>query len=90
LKPHAVLIQTSRGGVVDEQALYEALQQAPDRRAVLDVREQEPPPADDPLRNLPQVLLTPHIAGLTEESVQRVASAVLRGVDQVLRNHPGR
>ncbi|MCL6637591.1 MAG: hydroxyacid dehydrogenase [Alicyclobacillus sp.] len=89
LKPQAVLIQTARGGVVDEQALYEALRQAPDRRAVLDVREQEPPPADDPLRNLPQVLLTPHIAGLTEESVQRVARAVLCGIDRVLRSSPG-
>lgn len=85
MKETAVLINTSRGAIVDETALLAALQQHPRRFAVLDVREQEPPGDDDQLARLPGVLLTPHIAGITRESSERVANLVLGDIDRVLR-----
>jgi D-3-phosphoglycerate dehydrogenase len=85
MKESAVLINTARGGIVDEAALLQSLVQRPRRFAILDVREQEPPGAQDPFTTLDNVLLTPHIAGITQESSQRVADMVLGDVDRVLR-----
>lgn len=85
MKPAAVLINTARGGLIDEQALAGWLAQSRDRFAILDVREVEPPPPGDPLATLPNVLLTPHIAGVTHESTRRVAEFVLDQVDRALR-----
>ena len=82
MRPDAWLINTARGGVVDETALHAALVAGQPAGAVLDVRAQEPPPAGDPLAALPNVILTPHIAGLSAESGVRTARAV---VDDVLR-----
>ncbi|MCH2374417.1 MAG: C-terminal binding protein [Planctomycetes bacterium] len=62
MKPTGVLINTSRGPVVDELALYEALKQQQIAGAGLDVLEEEPPPKDNPLFGLKNVVLTPHIA----------------------------
>jgi len=80
MKRTAVLINTSRGAVVDEQALYEAL--AADRLAgaYIDVLEEEPPATDHPLRRLPNCWITPHIAGLTEEAQELTAEIVTRAV----------
>jgi glyoxylate reductase len=75
MKPSAVLVNTSRGPVVDEEALYEALR---DRRiwaAGLDVFEQEPLPPDSPLRTLDNVLLLPHIGSASIRT--RTAMAIL-------------
>lgn len=91
MKPEAVLINTARGAVVDEEALQRDLREHPRRFAILDVREQEPPTVDDLLKGLENVLLTPHVAGITEESSERVAEFVLSEVDLVLRGgraHP--
>ncbi|MCL6444398.1 MAG: hydroxyacid dehydrogenase, partial [Alicyclobacillus sp.] len=85
MKPTSVLINTSRGGILDEQALTEILQRQPERFAALDVREVEPPPPDDQLSRLPNVLLTPHIAGITHDSIRRVAEFVLTEVDEALQ-----
>lgn len=85
VKPWAYLINSARGQVLDEQALAEALR---DRRlagAALDVRDPEPPGEEDPLAGLPNVLLTPHIAGVTEESMVRVSLHVAEDVLRVLR-----
>ena len=76
LKPQAVLINTSRGGIVDESALIAALEQGRLRGAALDVFEDEPVKARNPLTVLPNLILTPHIAGLTEEANQRVSELV--------------
>jgi phosphoglycerate dehydrogenase-like enzyme len=63
LKPHATFINTARGAVVDEPGLIEVLQQRPDLMALLDVTDPEPPAPGAPLYTLPNVFLTPHIAG---------------------------
>lgn len=68
MKKGSVLINTARGGLVDEQALYEALQSGHLRGAGLDVFEEEPLPLDSPLLSLPNVLLSGHVAGLDNES----------------------
>lgn len=88
MKPGAWLIDTARGGVVDEAALYEALREGHLGGAVLDVREQEPPPAGDPLARLPNVIPTPHVAGLTQESLGKTAFQVAGDVLRVLRGLP--
>jgi D-3-phosphoglycerate dehydrogenase len=84
MKASAYLINTSRGGVVDEVALASALATGRLRGAALDVRDQEPPGATDPLRALDSVITTPHIAGLTEEAGYRTALTVAEDVLRVL------
>lgn len=85
MRPGAWIINTSRGGIVDEAALAAALRAGRPAGAVLDVREQEPPGADDPLAALPNAILTPHVAGLTEEAGRRTAEMVVADVGRVLR-----
>ncbi|MDI3270006.1 MAG: hydroxyacid dehydrogenase [Bacillota bacterium] len=86
MKRGAVLINTARGGLVDEEALRVALAQGHLGGAVLDVRAKEPPLFPDPLASFPQVLLTPHLAGHTKESLERVAEAA---VDWLLTRSAG-
>ena len=69
MKPTAVLVNCSRGKVLDEHALYEALAARRIRAAGLDVFEQDPVPSDNPLLALDNVLATPHIAGATADQV---------------------
>lgn len=80
MRPGAVLINTSRGGIVDETALAVALRGGQLGGAALDVFEQEPLPAGGPLAGAPNLILTPHIAGLTREANTRVSDMVAAGV----------
>lgn len=83
MKPSAFFINTSRGEVVDEAALLDALRTGRIAGAALDVRETEPPVIGD-LEKLPNVLLMPHIAALTHEAQARVTRAICEDVTRVL------
>lgn len=88
MKETSLLINTSRGAVVDEGALYAALRDGRIGGALLDVRAQEPPAGASPLHSLPNVLLTPHIASWTHESLRRVIGTVAADVGRVLSGEP--
>lgn len=88
MKKGAYVINTARGGIVDEKALLEALQSGHIAAAALDVWEVEPPDPQDPLLNHPNFIGTPHYAGTTEESLQRVGIAAVEEVLRVLRGEP--
>lgn len=85
MRADSVLINTARGGIIDEGALAAVLVKQPTRYAYLDVRAAEPPGADDALRELDNVSLTPHIAGITVESSHDVAAFVLTQVMEKLQ-----
>jgi len=87
MKKSAYVINTARGGIVDEKALYEALLSGQIAGAALDVWELEPPDPADPLLNHPNVLATPHYAGTTEESLYRCGMTV---VEEVLTTLQGK
>jgi (S)-sulfolactate dehydrogenase len=80
----AVLVNTARGGVVDEAALAEALRSGRLAGAAIDVFEQEPLPAGSVLAGIPNLVLTPHIAGVARESNQRVSALIAERVGEVL------
>lgn len=83
MKPSAFLINTSRGAVVDEPALIEALEKGTIAGAALDVTAVEPLPADSKLRSLQNVLLSPHSAGASEWAIESMAARVIANVLEV-------
>ncbi len=85
MKPTALLVNSSRGALVDEEALCAALLAGRLRGAVLDVLETEPLPAGSRLDGVPNLILTPHISGVTEEANKRVSAMVVRAVQRALR-----
>jgi D-3-phosphoglycerate dehydrogenase len=76
----ALVINAARGGIVDETALHDALTTGKIAGAGLDVFDQEPPPDDHPLFALPNVILSPHSAGLSKEAAIRMAISTARNV----------
>jgi D-3-phosphoglycerate dehydrogenase / 2-oxoglutarate reductase len=91
MKPGGIVANLARGGIVDDTALAAALASGHVRGAVLDVYLTEPLPADNPIRTLPNVLLTPHIGASTQEAQRNVAVDVCEAVrDALLRNELSR
>jgi len=88
MRPTAYLVNTARGGIVDETALHSALTRGVIRGAGLDVFDREPPSPDNPLLSLPNVLMAPHMAGVTKESFDRMAVAVANNLLGVLDGKP--
>ena len=84
MKPGACLINAARGGVVDEQALYQALKDGKLAGAALDVYEKEPPNPDLPFFGLENVVLTPHIAAMTDLALTNMAIDSAEGILDVL------
>lgn len=80
LPQDAVLINAARGGLVDDDALIDAVRSGRLLGAAVDVFEQEPPAADDPILHEPRIIATPHLAAMTVEAVERMAVDVARGV----------
>ena len=88
MKPSAVIINVARGEVIDETALVEVLQDGRLRGAGLDVFPKEPVDPDHPLLRLPNVIATPHVAGVTFGTSYRRAQAVIANVERVAQNLP--
>jgi D-3-phosphoglycerate dehydrogenase len=80
MKPSAILINTARGGIVNETALHEALKNGQIRGAGLDVLTLEPPRSDDALFALDNVVFSPHIAGVTKEAALRMGMVCVQNV----------
>jgi D-3-phosphoglycerate dehydrogenase len=90
MKPTAFLINTSRGGIVDEQALEQALRSGQIGGAALDVVSVEPPPSDHPLRQAPNMILTPHLAFYSRESLIELQTKAAEEVGRALKGEPPR
>jgi D-3-phosphoglycerate dehydrogenase / 2-oxoglutarate reductase len=88
MKSTAFLVNTARGGMVDEAALYDALSSGKLAGAALDVFDKEPMPLDSPLLKLPNFLAAPHVAGLTREAAARMAEVTVRNILSVLDGRP--
>jgi phosphoglycerate dehydrogenase-like enzyme len=88
LPRRALVIDVSRGGILDQRALEAALRDNRIRGAALDVFEDEPLPAESSLWSCPNLVITPHVAGLTPDYLERAVDALLHNMDRIRRGEP--
>jgi phosphoglycerate dehydrogenase-like enzyme len=88
LKPGAILVDISRGGIVAATAVLHALDNGPLKGAALDVFEHQPLPPDSPLWNRPDILLTPHVSGTTPYYLTRALDIFLQNAEQLALGNP--
>lgn len=88
MKPGATFINTARGSIVNEPELYEVARQRPDLQFVLDVVHPEPPAPDSPLFLLPNVIVTPHIAGAMGGECRRMGQYMVEELERYLASQP--
>lgn len=84
MKPHAIIVNTARGGLIDETALAASLAEGRIAGAGLDTFAQEPPPADHPFWTEPRLVMTPHIGGVTVAANARVGAEAAQGIIDLL------
>lgn len=88
MKPTAILVNSARGGVVDQKALYEALKRKQIKGAAVDVVEVEPIPKDDPILALDNILITPHIGGATKATREKMCLLAAQNMAAALKGEP--
>ncbi len=88
MKPYSTFINTSRGAVVCETEMLDVLKDRPDLVAVIDVTYPEPPAPDSPLYTLPNVILTPHIAGAIHDECRRMGQMMIAELERFLAGQP--
>ena len=88
MRPDATFINTARGAVVNEAEMIEVLRRRPDIQALLDVTHPEPPAPDSPLYDLPNVVLTPHIAGALDGECRRLGAMAVDEFERYLQGAP--
>jgi glycerate dehydrogenase len=88
MKPTSILINTARGGLIDESAVAEALKYGTISAFCADVLYEEPPKSDNPLLNLENAYITPHIAWATREARERLMAVCVKNVDAFIKGKP--
>lgn len=88
MKKNVTLLNTARGAVINEPELIETLRERPDIVAVLDVTHPEPPASNSPLFDLPNIILTPHIAGSQFQECRRMAKYMVDDCKRFLDGKP--
>lgn len=88
MKDDVILINTARGSLIDEAALYEHMRSGKIKYACIDVTDPEPPAADHPLRSLPNCIMTPHLAGQANNGRGRIGVHVHEEMMRLLNNEP--
>lgn len=88
MKADALLVNIGRGGLIDQQALVDAMQRKLIKRAVLDVTDPEPLPVDDPLWQAPNVLITPHVAGMSSAYIDNVVRVFAENLRRYVQHEP--
>ena len=88
MRPGAALINTARGSVIREDELIDVVRRRPDLRVVLDVTDPEPPVCGSALYELPNIVLTPHIAGSLDTECRRLSQAMIEELHRYLKGEP--